>query len=125
MHPFQERRKLRKILYAKTTLAVLVLVLVLVARGAWGVHEKALIARAERAEALASLQDLSVRSQELQESLERLKSDQGVEEELRQKFAVAKSGEEVVVVVDETAQNGKNTQIAETGFWDRFVAWFR
>lgn len=122
MHPFQERRKWRKILYSKTVLVLLVVVLALVARGAWNIHQKSLIAKTERDRAAQNLAELELRTKDLEGSITTLKSAFGEEGELRQKFSVAGKGEDLVVVVDETDQNGKNT--GATG--DRgFLSWFR
>lgn len=126
MQPFQERKKLRKILYSKITLLVLFVACVLVARGAWGVYQKARIADSERNQALKAREELQGRAAELEASLTRLRSDQGVEEELRQKFTVAQPGESVVIVVDETDKTSKNSDTAkEGGFWSRVVDFFK
>lgn len=125
MIPFQERKKLRKILYSKTSLFVLAVVLLAVGRGAWGVHLKASIAISERDIALRSLSELESRNSELKVSLARLKSGQGIEEEVRQKYTVARAGEEIVVVVDDSAKKGKNSEVASNGsFWQRVVSFF-
>lgn len=126
MLQFQERKKIRKILYSKVTIVILALVTVLVARGAWDIHQKAAIAAAERDEAARSLGDLEKRSQGLEASLAELKSSHGLEAEVRQKFTVAKPGEEVVVVVDENAKKSKNDGTpSEQGFWEKFLEFFK
>lgn len=125
MLPFQERKKFRKFLYSKANILVLLVLVVLAARGAWHMYEKAAIARAERAESLKALAEVEDRKAALETSLERLKSAQGVEEELRQKFTVARPGEEVVVVVDADAKKGKNGSGAqEKSFWQRLASFF-
>jgi len=125
MIPFQERKKLRKILYSKVTLVILFIILLAVGRGAWSIHQKAKIAVSERDIAERSLLQLESRTAELQKSLTRLKSEQGIEEEVRQKYTVALPGEEVVVVVDDVAKKGKNSEAVETkSFWQRFVSFF-
>lgn len=126
MIPFQERKKLRKILYAKATLGVLFVLSVIVARGAWQVYQKAAIARAERVEAESSLGELVSRTKGLEESIDRLKSERGVEEEIRQKFTVARPGEEVVIVVDETSKKGKNGASDGTiASWMKFLEFWK
>ena len=126
MQPFQERKKIRKILYSKVTLLVLFIACALVARGAWGIHQKALIAGSERNQALVAQKELQERTGELEASLLRLKSEQGIEEELRQKFTVAQPGESVVVIVDETDKTSKNSDtVREGGFWNRVVDFFK
>ena len=126
MQPFQERKKIRKILYSKVTLLVLFIACALVARGAWGIHQKALIAGSERNQALVAQKELQERTGELEASLLRLKSEQGIEEELRQKFTVAQPGESVVVVIDEAEKTGKNTEVGEErSFWSHVVNFFK
>lgn len=97
----------------------MIIVLVLVGRGAWGVHQKASIARTEHEEAERMLLELQNRTTGLEGSLQTLKSQQGMEAEIRQKFSVAKAGEELVVIVDETNKKGENasTQEEEQSFW--------
>lgn len=125
MIPFQERKKIRKILYSKTTLVVLALLVFAVGRGAWGIYQKAEIARSERDIAARSLAELQARTSELQTSLALLKSDKGIEEEVRQKYTVARPGEEVVVVVDDSAKKGKNGEVVETkSFWQQIISIF-
>lgn len=114
MIPFQERKKLRKILYSKVSLLILFGLLFVAGRGVWRIQEKVSVARAERDLAERSFADMQSRTEELQASLARLKSERGIEEEIRQKFTVALPGEEVVVVVDESAKKGKNGDVVQS-----------
>ncbi len=107
MIPFQERQKFRKIMYSKVSLVVLFVVLIAVGKGSWDIHQKSVIAETERGITERSLLDLESRTRELEVSLTRLKSDQGIEAEIRQKYMVARPGEDVVVVVDDTTKKGK------------------
>lgn len=123
MIPFQERKKLRKILYSKTSLVVLAVLLFMVADGAWQVYQKARIARDERDRAARSLQGLQARNAELTASLARVQSNEGIEEDVRQKFAVARPGEDVVIVVDDSAKKSENSEASTTvGFWARLAS---
>ena len=123
MIPFQERKKLRKILYAKATLFVLFVILIFVVRGTYQVYQKAHIARTEQKEVEKSFNELSLHTNELEQSVERLRSEQGIEWEIRQKFTVARPGEEVVVIVDESTKKSKNGEAEERqSFWQMVVA---
>ncbi len=123
---FQERKKLRNILYSKATILVLLVVLVFVARGAWKIHEKALIARAERDKVARVLLEIEVRQAELQASLTVRRTDQGIEEEIRQKFTVARPWEEVVVIVDDSAKKGENGEAeGSRSLWERFLGFWK
>lgn len=125
MIPFQGRQKLRKILYSKITLIILAVMVFFVGRGAWNTHMKAQIARSEQNISERMLAEMESRNYELQASLIRLKSARGIEEEVRQKYAVARIGEEVVIVVDDSVKKGENDETTvEKGFWQRFVSIF-
>ena len=126
MIPFQERKKLRKILYAKATLLILFVVLIFVVKGTYQVYKKAHIARTEQKEVEKSFDELSTHTKELEESVERLKSEQGIEWEIRQKFTVARPGEEVVVIVDENDKKSKNGgALGGQSFWQRVVGFWQ
>ncbi|OIO30756.1 hypothetical protein AUJ77_01875 [Candidatus Nomurabacteria bacterium CG1_02_43_90] len=126
MIPFQERKKIRKIVYSKITIFVLTGVLFVVSVGAWRVHKKALVAMTERDISARALADSESRMKELQISLARLNSNQGIEEEVREKYTVALPGEEVVVVVDENAKKSENGEVpASNGWWQKILSFFK
>ena len=103
-------------------LAVLVF---FVGRGAWNTHQKAQIARSERDIAERAFTEMESRSSELQASLIRLKSDRGIEEEVRQKYTVARPGEEVVIIVDDSVKKGENSEAMDNkNPWQYFVSLF-
>lgn len=125
MIPFQDRKRIRGFLYSKTSLSVLFLMLLLAGNGVWGIYQKSKTASSERDIALRSLTDLESRTAELQVSLDHLGTARGIEEEVRQKYTVARKGEEVVVVVDDSAKKSKNDMVAdEGGFWQKVLSVF-
>lgn len=125
MLPFQERKKFRKILYSKATLVVLFFLVVVIGRGAWQIHQKAVIAQGERAQAARAVEELNLRVQGLEKSLTRLRSPEGAEGEARQKYTVARPSEEVVIIVDVDAKKGKNGEgVEERSLWGRFMSLF-
>src|SRR3989338_2688583 len=100
MLDIRERTRLRRFLYAKPTIIALVLVVVLLFRGVWGVYQKSAEAVAKRDKATAELADLAAREKELHEGIARLSTGEGVEAEIRDRFMVAKEGEKVMLIVD-------------------------
>ena len=112
-------------MYSKVTLGVLLLVLIAMGRGAWDIHQKALVAQTERNITERSLTDLQSRTSELQKSLVGLKSDQGIEEAVRQKYTVVRQGEAVVVVVDDKPKKGENSDAVNTrSVWSSITSFF-
>ena len=123
MIPFQERKKIRKVLYSKFTLAVLSGLLFVVIGGAWQIYQKAMVARAERDITARGFADLQSRTKELETSISRLKSNKGIEEEIRQKYTVARDGEEIVIVVDENVKKSENRKVVtDESFWQRLAS---
>lgn len=96
---FRERFRLRKIIYAKPTIIIMAIFAVLIFHSAWRMHEKSLDAISKRDKALEELHALETRKAELESDVARLSSDRGIEEEIRDRFMVAKEGEKVMIVV--------------------------
>ncbi len=67
---------------------------------------------------------MEVRKEYLESSIGRLNTDFGIEQEVREKFGVAKEGEEVVVIVGEGDEEGGNS-IQKNSLWIRIKDFFR
>lgn len=110
MLDFHEKRKLKFLLYSKPAAYLLFAVALLLS---WSVYERFDRERemaARRYELEHKLEDLHVQAATLEGEVARLKSDRGIEEELRDRYEIAKEGERVVVVVgDERASSATST----------------
>lgn len=106
MREFQERqqmqRKIRRRIYSKTTLFILLFLIILIGRGVIGVYAKERESKADLHRVEVQRNQLAARAANVQESGERLKTPEGLEAEIRSKFDVAKEGEGVIVIVDKT-----------------------
>jgi cell division protein FtsB len=114
MFDFYEKRKIRSWLYSKPVAAVLFALLVLLSIS---VYERFKIERSiaqKRAETEAELRTLTERRDAMKADVEHLNSDRGVEEELRSRFDVAKTGEQVVVIMNEDAAEDGGDAAAST-----------
>ena len=123
MVDFQYKRQIRRILYSKVSLAFLFLLLFLLARSTWRLYERE--SETERTvEALRTeASSLSAQEGTLASRVAALKTDQGVEAALREKFRVARPGEGVIVIVDQGAGAGDTG--ASSSWWDRILSFFR
>jgi cell division protein FtsB len=65
---------------------------------------------ARRALAETELQALQVRYEELEEKVDYLKSERGIEAEMRRNFDVARPGEQVVIILDDEKPEAVNDQ---------------
>ena len=114
MLDIRERTRLRRFLYAKPTIIALVLVVVLLFRGVWGVYQKSAEAVAKRDKATAELADLAARKKELHEGIARLSTGEGVEAEIRDRFMVAKEGEKVMIIADPAANASHTVTVTDS-----------
>ncbi|MDP3958250.1 MAG: septum formation initiator family protein [bacterium] len=119
MLEFQQKQRLRRILYSKVTLALLFAALLLFGNSTFKLLEK----KREAANGLATLEKeiaaLAVKEKTLSGRIAALKTERGVEEAIREKFKVAKEGEGVVVVID---RKEKEATMGET---NPFSAWWK
>ena len=123
MFDFHEKRKLRRILYSKAALIVLGVLVVWFSYQVFIVYEKDKQARERRAESVALLQELEGRKNQLRSEVERLSTDRGIEEEIRDRFEVAREGEQVIVIVD-APEESKQKPEKKKGFFERLFDWF-
>jgi len=122
MQDFQQRKKVRKILSGRAAFLVLLIVTILLVRGVWGVFEKERESSLALIKARESLAAADSREQELSTNIERLKTPQGLEREIRDRFSVAKSGEEIILIVDQKKEVELETDTRTV--WEKIGDWF-
>ncbi len=123
MSKFERKKNVRRLLYSTPFLLLLLIITIAFSRGVIHAYQKANEARAGLAEARHELKTEKERQQFLESELARLKSERGKEEEVRNKFRVAKEGENMVIIVDDSASttgSGHNTNS-----WQRFLNLFQ
>ncbi len=86
----------------------------------WGLGAKAEVAWREAHDTKAQYAELESRRAKLQASLDALETPRGQDAAIREAFGVAKSGEEVIVVVPPASSSATATP----SFWARVWAWF-
>jgi len=104
MFDFHEKRKIRNIVYSKLTIGVLLVLVILVGMSVFerfSALREISHKRALKEEELALLQE---RAEVLEEKVEYLQNGRGAEEELRNRFDLAREGEKVVVIVDDDSE---------------------
>lgn len=124
MRDFQQKRQIRKLMYSPRVAFILLLIFVFLARGAWGAYTKERESRLNLKKIEQDYEKSLEREKFLLGEIERLNTEEGLEEEIREKFSVTKPGEEVVLVV-ESEESSSNEIIEEEGFWSRFFGFFK
>jgi len=117
MKELQRKHKIRRVLYSIPALILLLVLTIVLTRGAIRVMGK----RLESAEYAKELEQrataLVLREQELEESIARLETEEGKEEEIRERFSVTQEGEYVAVIVDD--RNASTTTV------DTSLPWYK
>jgi cell division protein FtsB len=125
MLEFQEKRKLKRMLYCKTTFFFLFIVIVLFFSAVWGVYKKQDLTKNNLNITASSLEGLRTREKMLSAEIERLKTESGREEEIREKYGLVKPGEEVIIVIEQ-ASDAKNIMVSDSdSFWQKVKNWLR
>lgn len=115
MRELQQRQKIKKRLYSLPALAILFIITILVVRGTYGIVEKQRESAMHVEELKAKVASLSLRQKELSEDISRLKTDEGIDTEIKTKFNVSKEGEHVAVIVDPSVEDSSSS--ATTSPW--------
>ena len=124
MREFKRKRKIRQYLYSRLALCILLVLTLLMAKAAWSVYSKERDSRVSMSRAQMELAALEARHEQLSRSIERLKTEQGVEAEIREQFQVAKPGERMVVLVDD-GKDVPEEPVAKQSIVSKFFDLFR
>lgn len=109
MHDFQKKKRIRKIMYSPITLTILAILFAILTSGVWGVYNKMKLSIKNLEKEETEKAKLESRKANLATSIEYLKTEQGIENEIRTKFRAVKDGEKIVVIVED--KDSTTTQI--------------
>ena len=124
MLDYGQKRKVKSVIYHKATLIILFALVLIVLHSTWVVYNKKKISQEMKGTSLENVQALRDRDIDISSKIERLKTDQGIEEEIRAKFNVAKVNEAVVVVV-ESSDSSLSSTSQNTSFWQKVKNLFK
>jgi cell division protein FtsB len=126
MLEFQNKRKLRKILYSKTVIFFLAVCAVLFIKAAWNVYTKERASAEYLTQTQSQINKLTEQKAGLSQSVATLGTPEGVEAQIRNKFRMVKNGESIAVIVDD--QSGSSSLDTATllntnkSWWQRFTS---
>jgi cell division protein FtsB len=124
MLDYGQKRKFRSFLYNRYILGFLGLLVILAVHSTWNVYQKQRESVALLRVAQGESSVLKAREQELQTKIASMQTEQGMEEEIRSKFNVAKPGENVVVVLDQSDAT-TSTSTTTISFWQSILNFFK
>lgn len=107
-------------MYSKFTLFVILLLIIFLAKGVWGLYQREKLSRDNLLVSKKNYDELVLRKEYLEKKIERLNTEEGVEEEIRDKYSVVKPGEIAVVIVDDTTSTkSKVGQVEDKNWWQK------
>ena len=121
----QPRSPLWRILYSRPVIWLLCLVALWGVRSLWVAYTRDRQVIGNREEVELALKKLEERKQNLERDISLLKTDRGVEEQIREKFPVVKEGEGVINIVSAEASTSNLSQTASIGFWSWLWGMFK
>ena len=125
MLEFQEKRKVKRFMYSRITLVILLVIILLLLKSVWNVYEKESLTRDNLDKTASDLQGLKDREQMLSTEIDRLKTTSGTEAEIREKYGLVKPGEEVILIVDKNSSSTDDISPIEPSFWQKIVNWLQ
>lgn len=122
MREYKRKAKIRRFIYSPIALFVLILLIAFMGKATWSVYTKEKESRKNLINATAELAALEARKDNITKQIERLKTPEGVEAEIRGQFQVAKPGERMVVIAEEkrVAKEEPEKQSYISKFFDFF-----
>ena len=124
MKGFQHKRGWSDILHSKPVLVFLACLLLIFAWGIFGFMGKMRETIENKNIAESKLTQLQKEKEQLSSDIAKLKTNEGVEASIRDKFGLAKEGEGVIIIVDD--KNKEEPKKEDSGgFWFWFHNWFK
>ena len=131
MAEFQKKKKWNKILYSKLVLLFLFVMAIVGIVSVIKTIPKMLEASKNRKIAQIQFDNLSIQSNDFRKKIDKLKTDEGIEESIRDKFRVVKDGEGLVVITnqeiktEDTDKQKNEVPTEQKGFLGTIKSWFK
>lgn len=125
MFDYQQKKQIKKVIYSKITLVILFIFIIILVKANYGIFKKERLSRENYKIVKEDFDSLKNRKSILESEINRLKTDEGVEEEIRLKFDVSKPGEVVVNIIDDSSSTSKESEDNKESFWTKLIGWFK
>ena len=124
MKSFQQKRGFRNILNSRPVLVFLSILVIFFTYGIIRFMGKMQVTQENRKIAENKVAELEKEKEKLSSDIAKLKTQSGVEESIREKFGLAKDGENMIVIVDDKT-SPKTEVTTQVGFFSFFKNWFK
>ena len=110
MRELQRKQSIRRNIYSIPSLILLLIITLVLAKGAIGVWSKNGKSAALVKELEGESLDQAEREQQLKEDIDYLETEEGIENEIRERFSVSRDGEEVAIIIDRKDKENEESQ---------------
>lgn len=100
MIEFEQKKRVRRIIYSKFTIVILLIIFVFLADGAFDVYRRSVENNKKFENESRQLAELEENKKNLENQIEEINTPLGQEEIIRNKFSVAKEGEKAIFIID-------------------------
>lgn len=120
-------RNFKKWLFSPFVLLFLFILVIFSMRGVYRVYQKELLSRGNLERTQAELKKVHDREVSLNDSVQYLKTSEGIDAEIRTKFRAVREGEEIAVIVvpEKEATTSVEQATVSVGFWGTIKGWFK
>ena len=103
---YRKRKNINKVIYSRPFLLVFFMITAFFVYTVMSIVPKVIETRKNKNIVKAEFENLINQEGKLKSETERIQSEEGIEENLREKFRVAKEGEGLIIIVDEEGKEG-------------------
>ena len=116
--------KIQKMFYAHWKTAILIILILFAGRAVFNVYGRYQDSRASLAFAEKELVAMENKKTTLEKATSELKTEQGIEKTIRQKYQVAKDNEQLIVIVENDQKKPMETPSQSKGIWQSILKFF-
>lgn len=125
MRNFQNKRSIKSLLKSTPVLIFLVILMLFFSYNMLGLFGKMLETNKNKKIAEAKITELKESKAKLDGDISKLNTNQGLEENIREKFGLVKEGENMIVIVDEKKEEEVPLKASTGGFFSFFINLFK
>lgn len=108
---------MRRLMYSNVSIFFLLVIFIFFIFSIAGVYNKSKEAIKKNEEVSSELNDTKLKKDYFEAEIDRLNTNAGIEDELRDKFQIAKPGERVIIIVDDTKDNNEEGSVKKSSNW--------
>ncbi len=123
MKQFEKKKDIKKVIYSKITILVLLFFVYTLSRGSYRIYQKYRMVNFREDQSIQALNDLANRKENLEREIDFLNSEVGREGLLRSHYSLTKTGERMILIIDEKIEDDQ--EVSDAGLFDKTKSWFR